>query len=123
MEWRERQANRLRRQIQFPRRFPVGSYPRSRRRARRFAYWTFYRWFKLTLLAGAVAVLGYSSLTEVKPGSFFMAVRHILAFPNCSAARAVGLAPARRGQPGYWSHHDRDDDGIACEPIPLRFRR
>lgn len=36
-------------------------------------------------------------------------------FPNCSAARAAGAAPIRRGEPGYRSGLDRDDDGIACE--------
>ncbi|WP_253608366.1 MULTISPECIES: excalibur calcium-binding domain-containing protein [unclassified Bradyrhizobium] len=45
--------------------------------------------------------------------------KHIAAFPNCAAARAVGLAPSRRGEPGYWSKHDADDDGVACE----NFRR
>src|SRR6266403_3948094 len=44
--------------------------------------------------------------------------KHIAAFPNCSAARAVGLAPARRGEPGYWSKHDADNDGVACENFP-----
>ncbi|MGR3344558.1 MAG: excalibur calcium-binding domain-containing protein [Paracoccaceae bacterium] len=37
------------------------------------------------------------------------------ASPNCDSARAVGLAPARRGQPGYFVRHDADGDGIACE--------
>lgn len=36
-------------------------------------------------------------------------------FKNCSAARAAGAAPLYRGQPGYASHLDRDNDGIACE--------
>ncbi|HEY8277268.1 MAG TPA: excalibur calcium-binding domain-containing protein [Methyloceanibacter sp.] len=36
--------------------------------------------------------------------------------------RLVGLAPAYRGQPGYRASHDRDDDGIACEPRPHRQR-
>jgi len=36
-------------------------------------------------------------------------------YKNCSAARAAGAAPLRRGQPGYASHLDRDNDGIACE--------
>ncbi len=48
-----------------------------------------------------------------------MTLRHIAAFPNCDAARAVGLAPSARGAPGYYRHLDADDDGIACEP----FRR
>lgn len=37
------------------------------------------------------------------------------AFANCSAARAAGAAPVRRGDPGYGSHLDRDNDGIGCE--------
>ena len=37
------------------------------------------------------------------------------AFANCTAARAAGAAPVRRGDPGYGSHLDRDDDGIGCE--------
>ena len=37
------------------------------------------------------------------------------AFANCSEARAAGAAPVRRGDPGYGSHLDRDNDGIGCE--------
>ena len=37
-------------------------------------------------------------------------------FANCSQARAAGVAPIRRGEPGYAAHLDRDDDGVACEP-------
>ena len=36
-------------------------------------------------------------------------------FRNCSEARAAGAAPVRRGDPGYGSHLDRDNDGIGCE--------
>lgn len=36
-------------------------------------------------------------------------------YENCDAARAAGAAPLYRGDPGYASHLDRDDDGIACE--------
>lgn len=36
-------------------------------------------------------------------------------YANCSAARAAGVAPIHRGQPGYRSGLDRDGDGIACE--------
>jgi hypothetical protein len=36
-------------------------------------------------------------------------------YANCSAARAAGAAPLRRGQPGYRSGLDRDGDGVACE--------
>lgn len=37
------------------------------------------------------------------------------AYANCSAARAAGAAPVRRGEPGYGQHLDRDNDGIGCE--------
>jgi len=37
------------------------------------------------------------------------------AFRNCTAARAAGAAPVRRGDPGYGPHLDRDDDGVGCE--------
>mgnify|MGYP000415709748 CR=1 FL=1 len=36
-------------------------------------------------------------------------------YKNCTAARAAGAAPVRRGEPGYASHLDRDNDGIGCE--------
>ena len=36
-------------------------------------------------------------------------------FRNCSAARAASQAPLYRGEPGYRSALDRDNDGVACE--------
>ena len=36
-------------------------------------------------------------------------------YRNCSEARAAGAAPVRRGDPGYGSHLDRDNDGSGCE--------
>lgn len=36
-------------------------------------------------------------------------------YANCSAARAAGAAPVHRGDPGYGSHLDRDNDGVGCE--------
>ena len=39
-------------------------------------------------------------------------------YPNCSWARTFGAAPISRGEPGYRSKLDADDDGIACEPYP-----
>lgn len=36
----------------------------------------------------------------------------------CSHARAAGAAPINRGEPGYRSELDRDNDGVACEPYP-----
>jgi hypothetical protein len=36
-------------------------------------------------------------------------------YENCAAAKAAGVAPLHRGDPGYRLELDRDDDGIACE--------
>jgi len=36
-------------------------------------------------------------------------------FDDCDVARAFGVAPMRKGQPGYRADLDRDHDGIACE--------
>jgi hypothetical protein len=38
-----------------------------------------------------------------------------VSYANCTAVRAAGAAPIRRGQPGYSTKLDRDGDGIACE--------
>lgn len=37
-------------------------------------------------------------------------------YSGCNAARAAGVAPIYRGQPGYREGMDGDGDGIACEP-------
>lgn len=37
------------------------------------------------------------------------------AFANCSEARAAGAAPLNRGDSGYGSHLDGDNDGVGCE--------
>ena len=36
-------------------------------------------------------------------------------YKNCTAARNAGAAPIYRGESGYASRLDRDNDGIACE--------
>ncbi len=36
-------------------------------------------------------------------------------YRNCAEVRAAGAAPLRRGEPGYRSGLDGDNDGIACE--------
>ncbi len=36
-------------------------------------------------------------------------------YANCSAARAAGVTPLYRGEPGYRSGMDGDNDGVACE--------
>lgn len=39
-------------------------------------------------------------------------------YRNCRQARAAGVAPLLRGDPGYRSGLDADNDGVACEPYP-----
>ena len=41
-------------------------------------------------------------------------------YRNCNAARAAGVAPIRRGDPGYRPELDGDNDGWACEPYRKR---
>ena len=36
-------------------------------------------------------------------------------FTSCKQAREAGAAPLYRGDPGYSSNLDRDNDGVACE--------
>lgn len=36
-------------------------------------------------------------------------------YRNCAAVRAASQAPLYRGEPGYRSALDRDNDGVACE--------
>lgn len=67
-----------------------------------------------------IGVVGGSSvgLALASPWPIGLTIRHLLAARNCAAARAVHLAPALRGEPGYWARNDADDDGIACESWP-----
>lgn len=39
-------------------------------------------------------------------------------YKNCKAAWTAGVAPLHRGDPGYRSGLDRDNDGVACEIRP-----
>jgi hypothetical protein len=89
----------------------------GRRKGRR---WYRRDWKLIAALLVFAGLCGWS-LAATNTRSVWDGVRHVLAAPNCSMARLVGLAPARRGQPGYWSSHDRDNDGIACEPWHPRW--
>ncbi len=76
----------------------------------------------LGVLCISVSILGgaYFAIATTSPWPVPVTVRHLMAAPNCDAARAVGLAPAERGEPGYWLRHDADGDGLACEPWPWK---
>jgi hypothetical protein len=85
-----------------------GSKPvvRSRRRA--------YPIVPILIVTAGLIVGGFMN----SPWPPLATIRHLLAAPNCAAARTVGLAQARIGEPGYYPRHDADGDGIACEPWP-----
>jgi hypothetical protein len=92
----------------------------SRRRDRVTKLRRFYASAALWVLAAISAFALVSALLSLSPWPPMTTLRHIASFPNCDAARAVGLAPAYKGQPGYWERHDRDSDGHSCEPWPPR---
>jgi hypothetical protein len=79
---------------------------RLRRLKRRFQQ------MSLVAVLLAVGVVFFTS-----PWRMTATLKHFLSFPDCAVARLLSIAPAPRGQPGYWSRHDRDGDGIACEPF------
>ena len=102
----------------------IYTFPRSGRAravrcgtSRPWSRWLRRHWIPLAAVAALATFAGWS-LATVKPRTVGEGARHLLAAPNCDAARAVGLAPARRGQPGYYASHDADGDGIACELWP-----
>lgn len=68
------------------------------------------------MLAAGAGVAAYLALVLLSPWPPLATLGHLASAPGCHWARAVGLAPAIRGNPGYWSSHDGDRDGIACEP-------
>lgn len=75
--------------------------------------------YPLAKLGGIGAISGFAMYTGIAAFSPFSPVdtlKHLASVPNCAAAQMLGVAPARRGQPGYWPRHDADNDGIACEP-------
>jgi micrococcal nuclease len=71
------------------------------------------------LLAGAAAVGGLAGYA-LSGGSTPSINSHISSpsvyYRYCSDARAAGAAPIHRGEPGYRSELDADNDGVACEP-------
>jgi Excalibur calcium-binding domain len=86
-----------------------------------------YRQTRLFILIAIIAVIALKFIVDVfvlSPWPVTVTLMHLQARSNCDAARAVGLAPARRGEPGYWEHLDADGDGISCEPwSPARQRQ
>lgn len=88
----------------------AGRLRRFRARLRKHAIWI---GVFIGILGG-----GYLGIATASAWPVGLTLRHLLASPHCAMARAVDLAPAVRGSPGYWHHNDADGDGIACEPWP-----
>lgn len=68
----------------------------------------------LGLLVFALALV-WLTVGRLSPWPVPVTMRHYLASESCYSASGVGLAPARRGEPGYWPKLDGDRDGISCE--------
>lgn len=79
--------------------------------------------FAIVAFAAAALALLYSSLSKVTYGSPGDVLKHLAAYPNCYMALEFGVAPARRGEPGYWERHDINQDGIACDKRSGEMRR
>jgi hypothetical protein len=67
---------------------------------------------KFGLLTAALAY-GWSR-QQVSPEQ--LQVEQSVYYSGCNEARAAGVAPIYRGQPGYREEMDGDGDGVACEP-------
>ncbi|WP_299441788.1 excalibur calcium-binding domain-containing protein [uncultured Rhodospira sp.] len=65
-----------------------------------------------------LVLAGYLWMSVLSPWPPWQTLRHIAAMPGCAYARSVDVAPADRGEPGYWPWLDADNDGIACEAFP-----
>ncbi|SDC46234.1 Excalibur calcium-binding domain-containing protein [Ruegeria marina] len=69
----------------------------------------------IPVLACITAVGIYIRTSPFEPE---LSLRHLAALAGCDAAQAMGLAPARSGEPGYHARNDADLDGIACAAAP-----
>jgi hypothetical protein len=68
-----------------------------------------------SVIAGDTTVSGSAQPQPTSPPPATTPPAGSVYYPNCAAARAAGVTPLHRGQPGYRSGLDRDHDGIACE--------
>ena len=72
--------------------------------------------FKDWLLLAAGGVLCAVYLISLSDGTADVSLSPGAYYRYCSDARAAGVAPLYRNQPGYRDELDRDGDGVACEP-------
>ena len=62
------------------------------------------------LLGGVILALPMAGATKKKSSG-----NSTVYFKSCKEAKAAGYSDIKKGEPGYSSKLDRDDDGIACE--------
>ena len=79
-------------------------------------------WLPLALMPVAIGGPPVLTYTTTDWG-WSLSIRHHAASGSCASARLMGLAPAAEGQPGYWPHLDRNDDGWSCEGSSRAKRR
>ncbi|CAL4866191.1 hypothetical protein MMA231_00429 [Asticcacaulis sp. MM231] len=70
---------------------------------------------KVLATMSLIALAFYMALATLSPWPVGYTLRHMAAFTGCDATGMVHLAPAHRGQPGYWQGNDPDRNGIACD--------
>jgi hypothetical protein len=112
-EWRAAQRRKFDAELRELRR---GTAPSARRPRRSWKRWIKRRGVRKTAVAAVALGCLVVGQEAWKPLPLGITLRHLLAARNCAAARSVGLAPAKVGEPGYWRRNDADNDGIACEP-------
>ena len=87
----------------------------TRNQDRRARHGRFRRRARTALLAGIGLAVLCTGMVWSYPWPALLTLKHLAAAGGCSTARLLELAPVRDGEPGYWSHLDRDEDGVACE--------
>jgi hypothetical protein len=80
------------------------------------------RWASLAALAVIGGCALYWAVVILSPWPPLVLLKHIASSPNCNAARAVGLAPAYRGDPGYWPTGVIRDTGRAIMQVTMALR-
>ena len=72
------------------------------------------RLVRVAVIAGVIGGAGGFGLVMLGFNDPIVGLKHFASAPHCAIAEKLGLGHARYGQPGYWRHHDRDGDAIAC---------
>ncbi|PWE54028.1 hypothetical protein DEM27_22175 [Metarhizobium album] len=101
--------------------YTIHNFPKpGHRRYRRQAY-GIKTWLMILALVFAGSAMFYErmfpgrGLATSSPTSFTSRTGKLT---GCQAARALGVAPMRRGDANYRPELDADGDGVACEPYP-----